>query len=66
MDNSKSALNESNTLHTTRNDIIAFGVYDDEHFEILEGSEIDMNRKCRSATMETQYQTAISTGKLFF
>ena len=64
MDNSKSALNDANTLHTTRNGILAFGVYDGEHFEVLEGSEIDMNRKCHSATMEKQRQTALANGNI--
>ena len=64
MDNSKVTLNEANTLHTTRNGITAFGVYDGEHFEVLEGSEIDMNRKCHSATMEKQRQTALANGNI--
>ena len=64
MDNSKVTLNEANTLHTTRNGITAFGVYDGENFEVLEGSEIDMNRKCHSATMEKQRQTALANGNI--
>jgi len=36
MDNSKTTINEANTLHTTRNGILALGVYDGEHFEVLE------------------------------
>ena len=64
MDNTKATLNEANTLHTTRNGILAFGVYDGEHFEMLEGSEIDMNRKCHSATMEKQRQTALTNGNI--
>ena len=60
MDNTKVTLNEANTLHTTRNGILAFGVYDGENFEVLEGSEIDMNRKCHPATMEKQRQTALA------
>lgn len=64
MDNSKLTLNEANTLHTTRNGITAFGVYDGENFEVLEGSEIDMNRKCHSATMEKQRQTALANGNI--
>lgn len=64
MDNSKVTLNEANTLHTTRNGITAFGVYDGENFEVLEGSEIDMNRKCHSATMEKQRQTALTNGNI--
>ena len=64
MDNTKVTLNEANTLHTTRNGILAFGVYDGEHFEVLEGSEIDMKRKCHSATMEKQRQTALANGNI--
>ena len=64
MDNSKVTLNEANTLHTTRNGITAFGVYDGENFEVLEGSEIDMSRKCHSATMEKQRQTALANGNI--
>lgn len=64
MDNSKTTLNEADTLHTTRNGILAFGVYDGEYFEVLEGSEIDMNRKCHSAKMEKQRQTALANGDI--
>ena len=38
MENSKTTLNEANTLHTTRNGVQALGVYDGEKFEVLEGS----------------------------
>lgn len=64
MDNSKTTLNEANILHTTRNGIQAFGVYDGEKFEVLEGSEVDMNRKCHSDKMEMQRQTAIQNGNI--
>ena len=64
MDNTKTTLNEANTLHTTRNGILAFGVYDGENFEVLEGSEIDMNHKCHSATIEKQRQTALTNGNI--
>ena len=64
MDNTKITLHEADTLHTTRNGVLAFGVYDGEHFEVLEGSEIDMNRKCHSATMEKQRQTALVNGNI--
>ena len=64
MDNTKVTLNEANTLHTTRNGILAFGAYDGENFEVLEGSEIDMNRKCHSATIEKQRQTALANGNI--
>jgi len=66
MDNSKSNLNDANTLHTTRNGILAFGVYDDENFEVLEGSEIDMSRKSLSVPLEKQRQTALANGDIVF
>lgn len=64
MDDAKVTLNEANILHTTRNGVLAFGVYDGEHFEVLEGSEIDMNRKCHSSTFEKQRQTALNNGDI--
>lgn len=64
METSKTSLNEANTLHTTRNGIRARGIYDGDQFEVLEGSEIDMNRKCHSEKMEKQRQTALQTGNI--
>lgn len=64
MDNSKSALSEDNILHTTRNGIRGLGVYDGETFEVLEGSEIDMSRKCHSGNLEKQRQNAIQNSDI--
>ncbi len=64
MENSKTTLNDANILHTTRNNIAGIGVYDGEKFEVLEGSQIDMNRKCHSATIEKQRQTALQNGDI--
>lgn len=64
MDNTRGTLNEAETLHTTRNGVLAFGVYDGEYFEVLEGSEVDMSRKCHSAVMEKQRQTAVANGDI--
>ena len=64
MDDSKATLNEANILHTTRNGIQAFGVYDGEKSEVLEGSEVDMGRKCHSDNIERQRQTAIQNGDI--
>ncbi|MCD8315250.1 MAG: GIY-YIG nuclease family protein [Firmicutes bacterium] len=66
MDNTRALLNESNILHTTRNGIAAFGVYDGEKFEVLEGSQIDIDRKCHSASIERQRQTAIENGDIAY
>lgn len=64
MENTKATLNDANTLHTTRNGVHALGVYDGEKFEVLEGSEIDMSRKCHSENIERQRQTAIQNGDI--
>ena len=56
MDNSNVTLNEANTLHTTRNGVTAFGVYDGENFEVLEGSEIDMSRNCHTSNSSCKRQ----------
>lgn len=64
MENSKTVLNEGNILHTTRNGIKAYGVYDGDKFEVLEGSEVDMSRKCHSDNVEKQRQTAVQNGNI--
>lgn len=64
MDNHKTNLNGANILHTTRNGIMAYGIYDGENFEVLEGSEIDMMRKCHSETIDKQRQTALTNGDI--
>jgi hypothetical protein len=64
MDHSKVSLSEANILHTTRNGIAAFGVYNGESFEVLEGSEINMSRECHSEKMEKQRKTALSNGDI--
>lgn len=65
MDDSKTTLDKANILHTTRNGIKAFGVYDGEKFEVLEDSEVDMSRTCHSPNIEKQWQTAIQNGNIF-
>lgn len=64
LETTKSTLHEANILHTTRNGIHALGIYSGDHFEVLEGSEIDMSRKCQSATLEKQRQTALQNGDI--
>lgn len=64
MENVKETLREVNKLHTTRNGITAFGVYNGECFEVLEGSQIDMSRKGRSAIVEQQRKSAIKNGDI--
>ena len=66
MENPQNSLSEENKLHTTRNGIVACGIYDKEKFEVLEGSEIDMNRKCHSEKLEKQRQTALLNGDIVY
>lgn len=64
MENSKNIMNKNNILHTTRNGTLAFGIYNGEHFDVLEDSEIDMSRKCHSTTIEKQRQSALENGNI--
>ena len=41
MDDAKQEGNQADILHTTRNGVAAFGVYNGEKFEILEGSQVN-------------------------
>ena len=66
MDDSTAQLNIANALRTTRNGVLAYGVYHGEQFEVLAGSEIDMSRKCHSPKMEMQRQTALTNGDIVF
>ena len=56
MENAKNTVNEANTLHTTRNGIKAFGVYDGEKFDVLEGSEINLAKKVINNSYNKQRQ----------
>ena len=44
MDDAKRTINEERILHTSRNGIVARGMYDGEKFEVLDGSEINMDK----------------------
>ncbi len=44
MNDAKSTLNEADILHTTQNGIMAFGVYNGEKFEVLDGSQINLDK----------------------
>lgn len=64
LENTKETTSEANKLHTTRNGISAYGVYNGENFEVLEGSQIDMNRKCHSESIEKLRQSALKEGNI--
>ena len=44
MDDAKRTINEERILHTSRNGTAARGMYDGEKFEVLDGSEINMDK----------------------
>ena len=56
MDDSRTATQTGDVLHTTRNGISATGVYDGEKFEVLEGSEINLTKKCSLERYNQQRQ----------
>ena len=61
MENAKNTVNEANTLHTTRNGITAFGVYDGEKFDVLEGSEINLAKKVINNSYNKQRQELLDS-----
>lgn len=64
MENAKSTLNETNVLHTTRNGITAFGVYDGERFEVLEGSEIYLAKPVTIEKYNVQRKELLDNGNI--
>ena len=64
MENAKATVNEANTLHTTRNGIEAYGVYDGEHFEVLEGSEIHLDKRVNIEKYNIQRKELLDNGNI--
>lgn len=64
MENDPFSLDREKLLYTTRNGIRGIGNYDGDQFEVLEGSEIDMSRRCHSDKIEKQRQNAVQTGDI--
>ena len=64
MENDPLSLDREKLLYTTRNGIRGIGNYDGDQFEVLEGSEIDMSRRCHSDKIERQRQNAVQTGDI--
>lgn len=60
LDDAKATLNEAEILHTTRNGIAAFGAYDGEKFEVLEGSQIHMEKPTRLSKYNRQREELLS------
>lgn len=64
MENSENSITEVNTLHTTRNGVKAFGAYDGDHFEVLEGSQIDFSRSVKLEKYNAQREKLLNDGDI--
>ena len=60
MNDAKSTLNEADILHTTQNGIMAFGVYNGEKFEVLDGSQINLDKPAHLQRYNRQREELIS------
>ena len=64
MDDSKTSLDEGAVLHTTRNGIEAFGIYDGEKFEVLEGSRVNIDKKVHLERYNKQRDELLENGTI--
>ena len=65
MDNAKFNKSETDIFQTTRNGIIAYGVYKSEKFEVLDGSQIDIKSKSSARQkLLIQRQNAVKNGDI--
>ena len=60
MNDAKCTINEADILHTTRNGITAYGVYNGEKFEVLDGSQINMDKPAHLQRYNRQREELIS------
>lgn len=64
MDDAKASMNQADILHTTRNGIEAFGIYDGEKFEVLEGSQINIGKEVKLERYNKQRDELIKNGSI--
>ena len=64
MSGSAHDMNNADILHTTRNGIKAFGVYDGEKFEVLDGSQINMNKPTNLERYNRQRAELLEKGSI--
>lgn len=57
-------MNNRSILHTTRNGIKAFGTYNGERFELLEGSQINIDKPCNLARYNNQRKDLLDCGSI--
>lgn len=63
MDNVKSSTS-SDIFHTTRSGISALGIYDGEKFQVLEGSQININKPVHLARYNKQRAELLASGEI--
>lgn len=63
MDNVKSSTS-SDIFHTIRNGISALGIYDGEKFQVLEGSQININKPVHLARYNKQRAELLASGEI--
>lgn len=63
MDNVKSSTS-SNIFHTTRNGISALGIYDGEKFQVIEGSQININKPVHLVRYNKQRAELLASGEI--
>ena len=64
MSGSARDLNNADILHTTRNGVKAFGVYDGEKFEVLDGSQINMDKPTNLERYNRQRTELLEKGSI--
>ena len=64
MDSLNTKLNEIQVFHTTRNGIKAYGVYNGDKFQIIEGSQIDMSKEIPFNKLSRQRSVAFTNGDI--
>lgn len=64
MSGSARDLNNADILHTTRNGVKAFGVYDGEKFEVLDGSHINMDKPANLERYNRQRTELLEKGSI--
>lgn len=64
MDNARASLNESAIFHTTRNGIKAYGVYNGDKFQVLEDSEINLDKPANLGKYNRQRKDLVKKGDI--
>ena len=64
MDNVRTSLNESAVFYTTRNGIKAYGVYDGDKFQVLEGSEVNLAKPVNLEKYNRQRNDLLDKGDI--